>query len=202
MASKPIDTFLNPSIKLFQDNNKPFEDITAYRRLIGRLLYLNNTRLGNNLATQQLSQFLYCPSKVHYHAGCRVIRYLKGNPERGLMFPRTSTLQILEYSDADITSRVNSRRSTSDYYFFIDSSLVSWKAKKQQTIARSSSEAEYRALDSATCELIWLLYIWKDLQITCSKTPTCIATIKVPFIYHQIMCFMRGQSTLRLIVML
>jgi hypothetical protein len=49
--------------------------------------------------------------------------------------------------------------------------LISWKAKKQQTISKSSSEAEYRALSTATCELLWLQYLLKDLQVECSKPP-------------------------------
>jgi hypothetical protein len=51
------------------------------------------------------------------------------------------------------------------------SSLISWKAKKQQTAARSSSEAEYRALASAVCELQWLLYLLSDLNVKCSRPP-------------------------------
>ncbi|MCI35312.1 copia protein, partial [Trifolium medium] len=50
-------------------------------------------------------------------------------------------------------------------------SLISWGTKKQITVARSSSEAEYRALAAATCELQWLVYLLQDLHVTCSKLP-------------------------------
>jgi hypothetical protein len=50
-------------------------------------------------------------------------------------------------------------------------SLISWCTKKQLTVSRSSSEAEYRALAAATCELLWLLYLLQDLQLSCIKPP-------------------------------
>ena len=53
----------------------------------------------------------------------------------------------------------------------IGSYLVSWKTKKQDTVSRSSSKAEYRALASTTFELQWLIYLLSDLQISCSQQP-------------------------------
>lgn len=119
------------------------------------------------------------PTQMHYNTTCRVIRYLKQHPGKGLLFPRSSNLQILGYSDVDWAGCVHSRKSTSGYCFFIGSSLVSWKAKKQTTISRSSSEAEYRALGSATCELIWPLYILRDLNITCCRPSTIYCDNKI-----------------------
>jgi hypothetical protein len=171
LGSKPAITPLDPSAKLHQDESKPYEDISSYRRLIGKLLYLTNTRPDISFATQQLSQFMQKPTMSHFKAACRVVRYLKMNPGRGLFFPRDSDMQILGYSDADWTGCLDTRRSTSGFCFFIGNSLVSWKAKKQDTICRSSSEVEYRALSSATCELIWILFLLRDLKITCQKLP-------------------------------
>jgi hypothetical protein len=171
LGSKPAATPLDPSVKLHNDDGKVFEDISLYRRLVGKLLYLTNTRPDIAYATQQLSQFMHKPTMTHYKAACRVIRYLKHNPGRGLMFNRNSDIQILGYSDADWAGCLDTRRSTSGYCFFIGSFLISWKAKKQLTISKSSSEAEYRALSTATCELMWLQYLLKDLHIECSKLP-------------------------------
>jgi hypothetical protein len=171
LASKPAATPLDPAVKLHNDSGKLYEDISSYRRLIGRLLYLTNRRHDISFAVQQLSQFLHKPTLAHYNAACRVVRYLKHNPGRGLLFPRHSELQILGFSDADWARCIETRRSTSGYCFFLGSSLISWKAKKQMTVSISSSEAEYRALSTAISELIWLLYLMKDLNITCSKPP-------------------------------
>jgi hypothetical protein len=100
-----------------------------------------------------------------------VLKYLKGCPGRGLFFPRSSTLQILGFSDADWAGCKYSRRSISGQCFFLGQSLISWRTKKQPTVARSSSEAEYRALVAATCELQWLIYLLQDIRIPCTKLP-------------------------------
>ncbi|KAK9107349.1 hypothetical protein Syun_023360 [Stephania yunnanensis] len=51
---------------------------------------------------------------------------------------------------------------------FMGSSLISWKTKKQATVSKSSAEAEYRSLSSTVCELLWISYILKDLNIPTS----------------------------------
>jgi hypothetical protein len=100
-----------------------------------------------------------------------VIRYLKSNPGYGLLFPRNAEIQLLGYVDANWAGCIDTWKSTSGYCFFIGTSLISWRAKKQHTIARSSSEGEYRSLASAVCELQWLLYLLHDLNVTCSRQP-------------------------------
>lgn len=154
LGSKPAPTPIDPSVKLHADSGKAFEDIGPYRRLIARLLYLNTTRPNITYATQQLSQFLHNPTMTHYHAACTVIRYLKNNPGRGILFRRNVELQLLGFSDSDWAGCIDSRRSISGYCFFLGTSLISWRAKKQDTISKSSSEVEYRALSFATCELL------------------------------------------------
>ncbi|PNY05485.1 retrovirus-related Pol polyprotein from transposon TNT 1-94 [Trifolium pratense] len=111
LGAKPVSTPSNASIKLHADDTAPYEDISAYRHLVGRLLYLNTTRPDITFITQQLSQFLSKPTHTHYNAAMRVLKYLKNCPGRGLFFPRTSTLHILGFSDADWAGCKDSRRS-------------------------------------------------------------------------------------------
>jgi len=59
-------------------------------------------------------------------------------------------------------------RSLIGYCLFLGSSLISWKTKKQKTVAKSAAEAEYRAMSYTTSELEWLSYILHDLQVSVS----------------------------------
>lgn len=69
--------------------------IGSYCKLVGKLLYLTTSRPVISFAIQQLSQFLNRPTVTHYHAACQVLRYLKGNPGRGLFFPREVLCKFL-----------------------------------------------------------------------------------------------------------
>ncbi|AES75882.2 hypothetical protein MTR_6g060910 [Medicago truncatula] len=90
---------------------------------------------------------------IQYNDACRVIRYLRSYPKKGLFFLISSNTQLLGFTDVDRVGCVDTRRSITGLCFFICSSLISWRTKKQNIVSRSSSEAEYRALSVATCEM-------------------------------------------------
>jgi len=86
-SCKPVSTPLDLSTCLHQDGGSLHHDVSSYRRLVGRLLYLTTTRPDIAYATQQLSQFMASPTVTHYQVALRVLRYLKRSPGRGLFFP-------------------------------------------------------------------------------------------------------------------
>ena len=108
------------------------------------------------------------PRSPHYAAVLRILRYLKGTIFDGLHFSSHSSLTLQAYSDADWACDPTNRRSTTGYCFMLGDSLISWRSKKQTVVARSSTEAEYRALAATTAELIWLRWLLQDLGIDCS----------------------------------
>ncbi|CAL0323017.1 unnamed protein product [Lupinus luteus] len=145
-------------------DSEPFSDPALYRQIVGRLLYLTNTRPDLSFAIQQLSQFMAAPTVNHYKAMTRVLRYIKGTPGQGLYYPTTSSIHIKGFSDSDWATCPDTRKSVSGFCMFLGDSLISWKSKKQTTVSRSSSESEYRALAIASCEVQWLTYLLTDFQ--------------------------------------
>ena len=107
-----------PKSKLFAREGTHLSDITAYRRLIGKLLYLTNTRPDISFSVQQLSQFLAAPMDVHLTVAHRILRYLKGTPRHGLFFPSNNDLKSTAFSDSDWATCPESRRSITDFVFF------------------------------------------------------------------------------------
>ncbi|XP_025692755.1 secreted RxLR effector protein 161-like [Arachis hypogaea] len=156
---KPLSTPFDYSQKLSKESGTILTDNTIYRQLIGRVLYLTNTRPHISYVVGRLSQLLNYAITSHLQAAFCVLRYLKGRPAISLFFSSTSNLHLTGFADADWATCVDTRRSVSGYCFMLGNSFVSWKSKKQTTVGKSSTEAEYRSLTIATCEASWLSFL-------------------------------------------
>ena len=84
-------------------------------------------------------------------------------PGKGLFFRKTENRDTKVYSDADWAGNITDKRSTSGYCSFVWGNLVTWRSKKQSVVARSSAEAEYRALAQGICEGIWIKRVLSEL---------------------------------------
>ncbi|XP_070672142.1 uncharacterized mitochondrial protein AtMg00810-like [Malus domestica] len=108
-------------------------NLIDYQKLVGKLIYLTITRPDISYAVSIASQFM------------------NGNTT------------IMGYADANWAGNSLAHKSTTGFCTFVGGNLVTWRSKKQSVIARSSAEAEYRAMASTTCELIWLKRLLSDL---------------------------------------
>lgn len=168
---KPISSPIAPGSKLSLFDGDLLPDATEYRRIVGGLQYLTFTRPDLTYAVNQVCQFMHAPRTSHFNAVKRILRYLKGTLDYGIHITKNYSFDISCYSDADWAGCPDDRRSTSGYAIYIGSNLVSWSAKKQKTVSRSSTEAEYRGIANAAAEIQWLQYLLSDLEISSNNSP-------------------------------
>ena len=141
-------------------------DSTTYRQLIGSLIYLTNTRPDLSYAVSILSRFMQEPRDSHWNPTKRVLRYIQGTKDFGLLYTKTKNFVLGGYFDADFAGNIDDRASRSSYLMNMGSAAVSWSCKKQATVATSSAEAEYISAWEAACEIFWLRRILQDLGIS------------------------------------
>jgi hypothetical protein len=112
---------------------------------------------------------MHNPQSHHRNAVMRIIRYLKGCPGKGLLYTSNGNVQVECYTDADWAGSLDDRRSTSGYCAFVGGNLVTWRSKKQGVVARSTAEAELRAMAHGVCEVLWLKILLLELGLFQSK---------------------------------
>ena len=112
-----------------------------------------------------LAQFSSCPTEEHIKAAKHVFRYVNGTRNLGLFYPYTSTNAINVYVDADFAGCTDTRRSTSGYIVLFNNCCISWLSKKQTSVAKSTTEAEFVAMSYGTRHIRWLLKGLADLRL-------------------------------------
>ena len=172
--SNPVSTPLEAGRQFTKtsDSDAPF-DREIYQQAIGCLTYIStSTRPDISAAVNALSQFMTNPSTDHWSGVKRVLRYLKGTINYGLIFAAGDG-RLHGYCDADWAGDPDTRRSTSGYVFRIGDATVSWSCQKQKTVAKSSTEAEYVSLSYATQEAVWLRRLMESLGFG-TQAPTIL----------------------------
>lgn len=129
------------------------------------MIYLAHTRPDIGFAVGMVSRFMNAPTVHHMEAVFQILRYLKKNPGSGLFFQKTKNREVEVYTDADWGGSSIDGRSTTGYCTFVWGNLVTWRSKKQTVVAKSSAEAEFRAMCQGICEGIWLGRMLKELKV-------------------------------------
>lgn len=161
MDSNPINSPMVSSCKLSRFGTNSISDPQMYRSVVEALQYVTLTRPEIAFSVNKVCQFMAHPLETHWKAvKIWILRYLKGTHNYVLEFRPTgnpnSTFALTAFSNADWGSDPDDRRSTSGYCLFFGPNLVFWSSKKQNLVARSIVEAEYRSMAHATAELLWV----------------------------------------------
>jgi transposase InsO family protein len=170
LDSKPAKSPSCPNTRLSLHEGDLLPDPHGYRSLVGGLHYLTFTRPDISFSVHQVCQYMSAPTTVHLAAAKRILRYIRGTLFHGVAFT-PGPLHLSAFTDADWAGDPDDKRSTLGFLVYLGSNPITWSAKKQPTVSRSSTESEYRALAIASAELCWIRTLLKDLGIFISQTP-------------------------------
>jgi hypothetical protein len=142
--------------KLLVYTSSELVDVTLYRQIIGSLMYVMNTRPDICFVVNTLIQYLVDPRRVHLVDAKHVMRYLKSMLDYGLYYTGDHDFKLYGYIDSHWAGSASGRKSTSRCCFNLGLAMTSWKSRKQSSISLSTTEAEYIATCSTSCEAIWI----------------------------------------------
>ncbi|XP_071742675.1 uncharacterized mitochondrial protein AtMg00810-like [Rutidosis leptorrhynchoides] len=168
-SCKPSHTPVNTKSKLSSHIGNPYSDPSLYRSLAGALQYLTFTRPDISYSVQQVCLHMHNPHDTHMAALKQIIRYIQGTIDYGIHMHKTNTTSLISYTDADWAGCPDTRRSTSGYCVYLGDNLISWSSKRQPTISRSSTEAEYRGVANVVSESCWLRNLLLELHHPLNK---------------------------------
>ncbi|XP_050901883.1 secreted RxLR effector protein 161-like [Lathyrus oleraceus] len=142
------------------------------RQMVDSLRYLCNSRPYICYSVSVISKFMHDPRKTYMITAKRILRYVKGTKEYGLLFPNRSKgdkSELIGYSDSDWCGDITYRRSPHGYVFKFNEAAISWCTKKQPVTSLSSCEVKYIAGIFATCQAMWLDSVMKELMCEVMK---------------------------------
>ena len=176
--SKPVPTPLAQHFKLLSDQMPKTEEEEEeayirkipYASVLGSIMYaMFCSRPDLSYAVSMLSRFMSNPGKKHWFALKRVLRYVKGTVDKGLVYGGASSgcdeaSVIKGFVDSDYAGCLDTRKSLTGFIFTAYWTTISWKAGLQKVMALSTMEAEYMALTEAVKEALWLLGLVFELN--------------------------------------
>ncbi|KAJ9536497.1 hypothetical protein OSB04_un000334 [Centaurea solstitialis] len=168
-GSNSAATPMPRNFQLNADSSGKPVDQKTYRAIIGSLLYLTASRPDVVFSTGVCARFQCDPRDSHLSAVKKILRYLKGTPDFGLLYPKDSGFELIAYTDSDHAGCKLNRKSTSGACQFLGDKLVSWSSRKQNCISLSTAEAEYVAVVCCCSQVLWMKTQLADFGYTMQR---------------------------------
>ncbi|GJR33292.1 retrovirus-related pol polyprotein from transposon TNT 1-94 [Tanacetum coccineum] len=170
-SSDPVDTPMVEKSKLDEDTQGKVIDPTHYRGMVGTLIYLTASRPDLTFAVCMCARYQAKPTEKYLHGVKRIFKYLRETVNRGLWYPKDSSISLTTYADADHAGCQDTRRSTSGSMQLLGDILVSWSSKRQKSAMISSTKAEYIALSGYCAQVLWMRSQIIDYGLRFNKIP-------------------------------
>ena len=168
--AKSISTPMHPSQVLEADKDGEKVSDKLYRSMIG-LLYFTASRLDQQLSVRICARFQSNPKQSHLNDVKRILKYLVGITNLGLWYEKGIACDVTGYCDTNSIGDRVERKSTSGYCYFLGKSLITWSSKKHNTIALSTTEAEYISAAINCAQILWIKHQLKDFNLRYTKIP-------------------------------
>jgi hypothetical protein len=169
--AKEISIPMGINGSLESDTSGNMVEQKMYRSMIGSLLYVTASRPDVMFSVCMCARFQATLRESHLKATKRILRYLKHTQNVGLWYPKGAKFELIGYSDSDYAGCKVERRSTSDTCQLLGRSLVSWLSKKQNSVALSTTKAEYIAAGSCCAQILWVKATLNDFGIKFKQVP-------------------------------
>ncbi|XP_058775626.1 secreted RxLR effector protein 161-like [Vicia villosa] len=141
-------------LKLTKDEKGVGVDQSLYRNMIGSLLYLIASRPYIAFVVGVCARYQAELEVIHLNQVKRILKYVNGTSNYGILYSHKSNTELLGYCDADWVGCADERMSTSGGCFFLGNNLISWFSKKQNYVSLSTAEAKYIAAGSRCSQLV------------------------------------------------
>ncbi|XP_028070719.1 uncharacterized protein LOC114273163 [Camellia sinensis] len=141
-SCNPINTQVESGLELRKSTNGGNIDPTYFKSLVGSLWYLTCTRPNILYGVGLISRYVEVPDQSHLNATKRILHYIKGTLNDGLLYSWTHDFALVGYSNSDWGRDLDERKSTSGFAFFLGNAAFTWSSKKQAIFALSTCEVE------------------------------------------------------------
>ena len=164
VKGKPVHTPMVYGEILTSEGERTKVKDFAYRKAVGSLLWMARAcRPDIAYAVSQVSRFLENPTDKHQEAVIRILKYIAGTTDYGIIMTPVSGRGLEIFVDADLANCVDTRKSVTGFVCFYDNMPISWYSKNQSITAQSTTEAEYVAAADAVKDALYIRNIIQEL---------------------------------------